>query len=47
MLRQGFKIYEVAEKVGYADKDYFAGKFRKYVKMAPMEYKRQAGDAEG
>lgn len=47
LLQQGLKIYEVAEKVGYADKDYFTGKFRKYEKMAPMEYKKLMGDAEG
>lgn len=39
-LRDGDKIYEVAQKVGYNDKDYFYSKFRKYEKMAPMEYKK-------
>lgn len=43
LLKQGEKVYCVAEKVGYANVDYFYGKFRKYVGMAPTDYKKMAG----
>ncbi len=34
------KIYEVAEKVGYKNVDYFHKKFRKYVGQSPVEYRK-------
>ncbi|HEY5561087.1 MAG TPA: response regulator [Clostridiaceae bacterium] len=33
-------VYEVAEKVGYKNVDYFSSKFKKYVGVTPNEYKR-------
>jgi two-component system response regulator YesN len=43
LLVQGMKVYEVAERVGYANVDYFHGKFRKYVGMSPAAYRKEAG----
>lgn len=35
------KVYEISEKVGYRNVDYFHTKFKKYVEMSPAEYRRQ------
>jgi two-component system response regulator YesN len=35
-----FKVYEVSEKVGYKNIDYFYGKFKKYVGISPKEFKK-------
>lgn len=40
-LDQGMKVYQVAEKVGYSNVDYFHSKFRKYVGSSPSAYKKQ------
>ncbi|WP_237167914.1 response regulator transcription factor [Paenibacillus yonginensis] len=42
-LQQGMKVYQVAEKVGYTNVDYFHSKFRKYVGMSPSSYRKNAG----
>jgi len=42
MLRQGKKVYQVAELVGYANVDYFHAKFRKYVGSSPVAYRKNA-----
>ncbi len=34
------KVYEIAEKVGYKNVDYFHKKFRKYVGQSPAEYRK-------
>lgn len=40
LLESGqFKVYEVAEKVGYKSVDYFYTKFRKYVGVSPKAYR--------
>lgn len=39
-LDQGMKVYEVAEKVGYMNPDYFNMKFRKYVGVSPTSYRK-------
>lgn len=39
-LTQGMKVYEVAEKVGYMNPDYFNAKFRKYVGISPTSYRK-------
>ncbi|WP_373233365.1 response regulator [Cohnella sp.] len=41
LLEQGYKVYQVAEKVGYANVDYFHAKFRKYVDTSPSSYKKK------
>ena len=33
-----YKVYEVAEMVGYRDVTYFSGTFKKLVGMSPSEY---------
>lgn len=43
LLAQGYKVGKVAEMVGYANVEYFNGKFRKYVGMPPSQYKKEAG----
>lgn len=35
------KVYQISERVGYSNIDYFYLKFKKYVGMSPKEYKRQ------
>lgn len=40
-LRDGtLKVYEIAEKTGYTNVDYFHKKFRKYVGESPAEYRK-------
>lgn len=41
-LEEGFKVYQVAEKVGYTNVDYFHSKFKKYVGTSPSAYRRHA-----
>ncbi|CAM3669817.1 response regulator transcription factor [Cohnella lubricantis] len=41
LLEQGMKVYQVAERVGYSNVDYFHGKFRKYVGVAPSAYRKK------
>lgn len=43
-LEQGLKVYEVAEKVGYTNVDYFHTKFRKYVGTSPSAYRKKIED---
>lgn len=39
MLREGkYRIYEIAERVGYSDPKYFSQVFRKYVGVPPSQY---------
>lgn len=40
-LTQGMKVYEVAERVGYMNSDYFNAKFRKYVGVSPSAYRKE------
>ncbi|MFD2214787.1 response regulator transcription factor [Metabacillus endolithicus] len=41
LLTEGMKVYQVAEKVGYSNVDYFHNKFKKYVGMSPSKYRRK------
>lgn len=41
LLEQGMKVYQVAERVGYSNVDYFHGKFRKYVGVSPSAYRKK------
>lgn len=45
LLKEGEKVCRVAEKVGYANADYFYFKFRKYVGMAPTDYRKSTGSS--
>ena len=38
-----YKVYEVAERVGYKNVDYFHKKFKKYVGESPAEYRKKLG----
>ncbi len=38
--QKDLKVYEIAEKVGYKNVDYFHKKFRKYVGQSPAEYRK-------
>lgn len=39
LLREGHKVYEVSERVGYPNVDYFHAKFKKYVGVSPSSFK--------
>lgn len=39
-LQEGHKVYEVSEKVGYKDVDYFHRKFKKYVGISPKGFQK-------
>lgn len=41
LTQQNIKVYEVAERVGYKNVDYFHKKFKKYVGISPAEYRKQ------
>lgn len=41
LTKTDLKVYEIAEKVGYRNVDYFHTKFKKYVKLSPAEYRRK------
>lgn len=38
-----YKVYEVAEMVGYSNINYFHNKFKKYTGMSPLSYKKNGG----
>ena len=40
------KVYEIGKVVGYKHMDYFYSKFRKYVGISPLEYKKAMEVAE-
>lgn len=40
LLEEGLKVYQVAERVGYTNVDYFHSKFRKYVGTSPSAYRK-------
>lgn len=40
LLLEGHKVYEVAEKVGYSNVDYFHSKFRNYEGVSPSIYRK-------
>lgn len=43
LLQKKFKVYEIAERVGYRNVDYFHKKFRKYVGESPAEFRKKNG----
>ena len=40
LIETDLKVYEIAEKVGYRNVDYFHTKFKKYVNQSPAEYRK-------
>lgn len=41
LKEEDYKVYEIAQLVGYANVDYFHKKFKKYVGMSPAEFRKQ------
>jgi two-component system, response regulator YesN len=41
LLSSGMKVYQVAEKVGYSNVDYFHNKFKKYIGMSPSHFRKE------
>ena len=41
LLVKGYKVYEVAERIGYANVDYFHRKFKKYVGVSPSSFRKE------
>lgn len=39
LLKEGFKVYQVVERVGINDTDYFHKKFKKYTGLSPTAFK--------
>lgn len=46
LANEEYKVYEVAEMVGYSNINYFHNKFKKYVGMSPLSFKKQNGKDE-
>jgi two-component system, response regulator YesN len=44
LLIQGLKVYQVAERIGFSNVDYFHSKFRKYEGVSPSSYKKNHSD---
>jgi two-component system response regulator YesN len=40
LLQNKLKVYEIAERVGYKNVDYFHKKFKKYVGVSPAEFRK-------
>ncbi|MDQ0230749.1 response regulator [Metabacillus malikii] len=41
LLLKGLKVYQVAERTGFSNVDYFHSKFRKYVGLSPSKYRNE------
>ncbi|KKI92404.1 hypothetical protein WQ54_09530 [Bacillus sp. SA1-12] len=41
LLMQGYKVYQVSERVGFSSVDYFHSKFKKYVGMSPSDFRKK------
>ncbi|WP_195265504.1 response regulator [Clostridium sp. 1001275B_160808_H3] len=41
LVEENLKVYEVCERIGYKNIDYFHSKFKKYVGISPLNYKKQ------
>lgn len=41
LLNDGYKVYETAEKIGYANVDYFHRKFKKYTGESPSAFRKK------
>lgn len=41
LIEDQLKVYQICERVGYKNIDYFHSKFKKYVGTSPMSYKKQ------
>ncbi|MFI2857727.1 hypothetical protein ACH6EH_11335 [Paenibacillus sp. JSM ZJ436] len=41
LVSSHYKVYEIAERVGYTDKKHFSKLFTTYQKFNPREYRRK------
>ena len=46
LFEENLKVYEIAEQVGYKNVDYFHKKFKKYVGISPVEYRKNLSAKE-
>ena len=46
LLREGMKVYQVSEQVGFSNQAYFGAKFKRRVGMSPKEYIQQGIDSD-
>lgn len=47
LLKDGsLKIYEIAERLGYKDIEYFSRQFKKYCKVTPGEYRQNSAEID-
>ncbi|NOU96385.1 helix-turn-helix domain-containing protein [Paenibacillus sp. LMG 31456] len=44
LSREDYKSYEIAEKVGFSNPQYFSVCFKKYTGVSPSEYRRKDSD---
>jgi two-component system response regulator YesN len=42
LLKEGYKVYQVAQKTGFKDMNYFYKKFKFYVGVSPSDFKGRA-----
>lgn len=47
LLENKLKVYEIAEQAGYKNVDYFHKKFKKYVGISPVEFRKKNGLEDG
>lgn len=47
MLRDNLLVYEVCDRLGYENANYFAKLFRRYTGLTPNQYKKKLKDTEG
>ena len=41
LVETSYKVYQIAEMIGYSDYKYFSMQFKKYVSLTPKEYRNQ------
>ena len=46
LVEQDYKVYQVSEKVGFSNIDYFYNKFKKHVGVSPKEFQKRKPDVK-
>ncbi|MNF11017.1 Xylose operon regulatory protein [compost metagenome] len=41
LVNTNYKVYKIAEMIGYSDYKYFSVQFKKYVALTPKEYRNR------
>ena len=44
LLNKDMRVYQISKQVGYKHIDYFHSKFKKYVGLSPLEYRKSKGE---